>query len=1089
MSLPVILVRVGSDTVPLVAGVDGAGNTVGYNMVDQKLVPFAVADVDGVVNIDPAAVYFGVDLVENEQEMRMAAEHVRSLRRAPKLHPDERYHLMAHGASEPDHSCLPCGLHDAREDRAPSLHRVGWQDRDLVSLEEYAATFLANVEGDGDPYDFQHDPRLETIVRTLYALGLRDVGTILGAGTFGTAALLDDRTVIKITSDPSEVQAGSILKGKRLKHVARIYESWFIRGVRATTIIGQTDGGKYIKRRYPVGVLYSERVTPLPDSNSSSELTILVNHFKEQTHTYPHSLARLDRAAQREKLKNASLNLERTLRQQGVELRRVDMMDDVYLVDGVADALRELRDQGVYAIDVHAGNVGYVDSDSGGIQYKVFDIGSSSPPARPKARVIDDERVPEQLELPGMFDEGVGAAEWIGEGSDELEKLRPRRLAREGRRNEIPPEISQLLPDLVKVAQKEYDDWKQDETGYDEEVGGGGICHLIADKFVDLFSARGVTCTTVSSNFEVHVYTVLRLTSGVWEVDIRPYVYERGGGYTWTKIPDVNFDASDITVNRLSPFPRDFKNFVDAEYQDDDEPDEEDEASEASTPFPVDTILRHRRSGKLYRVASAPYEAANGRQYQSIVGQRDGSDFGPSRTVELGSGEYVRHEEEGVGAAEEIGSDYSPNPTIVDAGAEEETSSTWYHLTGRSKFTLDPKFTPADNALAIEDRSGRPGIYLGRSVETWVNGFGYWRPFVVEIKVDPSVTSEPGVRGRWGDEMFVPASSFDKLTIQRVIPLDAYAREEFGEPGWIESSLGVEFDTGDPVQKKYKGYRYPGPDVRAMPSADVARLKTQLRQVKGGGAEEAPKTHRYAPQGAKFTPIETLATGEPFVTGYTEVRPQLMKHRDRVPSVETIRLCSIFAISTIRVQIDVAERRFDCLKELWGDRPGAEFEPWDLEAVKSCFQGMQNGMGDTVLNVSAWAPTVHNAIGKKKLKDRALRRYLAVDSKLPHGLGMAKLSFTLALLGHDTVCLDSRLLDRMFGADGVKIAGRWDKRPDGTLSEEHLKAYEAAEDAFLKGNAFYDPQDVVGRARCQWKSWEVVGGKPAAHHSWLDVVR
>lgn len=940
MSFPVVLVRVGSDTVPLVAGVDGSGNIVGYDLVDQRLVPFAVADVDGVVNVDPAAVYFGVDLVENEQEMRMAAEHMNALRRAPELHPDERYHLMAHGADEPDHSCFPCGLHDAQEDRVPSLHRVGWHDRDLISLEEYAATFLANVEGDGDPYDFQHDPRLETIVRTLYALGLRDVGTILGAGTFGTAALLDDRTVIKITSDPSEVQAGSILKGKRLKHVARIYESWFIRGVRATTIIGQTDGGKYIKRRYPVGVLYSERVTPLPDSNSSSELTILVNHFKEQTHTYPHSLARLDRAAQREKLKNASLNLERTLRQQGVELRRVDMMDDVYLVEGVADALRELRDHGVYAIDVHAGNVGYVDSDSGGIQYKVFDIGSSSPPARPKAKVIDDERVPEQLDLPGMFDEGVGAAEWIGEGSDELE-------------------------------------------------------------------------TKASSN----------------------------------------------------------------------------ETPEASTPFPVDTILRHRRSGKLYRVASAPYEAANGRQYQSIVGQRDGSDFGPSRTVELGSGEYVRHEEEGVGAAEEIGSDYSPNPTIVDAGAEEETSSTWYHLTGRSKFTLDPKFTPADNALAIEDRSGRPGIYLGRSVETWVNGFGYWRPFVVEIKVDPSVTSEPGVRGRWGDEMFVPASSFDKLTIQRVIPLDAYAREEFGEPGWIESSLGVEFDTGDPVQKKYKGYRYPGPDVRAMPSADVARLKTQLRQVKGGGAEEAPKTHRYAPQGAKFTPIETLATGEPFVTGYTEVRPQLMKHRDRVPTVETIRLCSIFAISTIRVQIDVAERRFDCLKELWGDHPGSEFEPWDLEAVKSCFQGMQNGMGDTVLNVSAWAPTVHNAIGKKKLKDRALRRYLAVENKLPHGLGLAKVSFTLALLGMDTICLDSRLLDRMFGADGVKVANRWAKRPDGTISEEHLKAYEAVEDAFLKGNKFYDPTDVVGRARAQWLGWESCGGRPATHSVWLEVVR
>ncbi len=170
-------------------------------------------------------------------------------------------------------------------------------------------------------------------------------------------------------------------------------------------------------------------------------------------------------------------------------------------------------------------------------------------------------------------------------------------------------------------------------------------------------------------------------------------------------------------------------------------------------------------------------------------------------------------------------------------------ATTWYHLTDRAKFTLDPKFKPADNAVAIEDRSGHPGIYLGRSVESWVNGFGYWRPFVVEFTVDPSVTSDPGVHGRYGGEMFVPASSFDKLTIQRVIPIDAYAREEYGEPGWIEDSLGTEFDTGEPIvqrgrpgwaeaQQKYRGYRYPGPDVRRMPPADVARLKKQLRQVK-----------------------------------------------------------------------------------------------------------------------------------------------------------------------------------------------------------------------------------------------------------------
>lgn len=167
-------------------------------------------------------------------------------------------------------------------------------------------------------------------------------------------------------------------------------------------------------------------------------------------------------------------------------------------------------------------------------------------------------------------------------------------------------------------------------------------------------------------------------------------------------------------------------------------------------------------------------------------------------------------------------------------------SSAWYHLTDRAKFKLDPKFTPADNSVAIVDRSGN----LGQSVEKWVNGYNYWRPFVVEVKVDESVTKDPGVHGRYGGEMFVPATSFDKLKVERVIPIDAYCRENYHEFGWIEDDLGVMFDTGEPIpkegtpeyaeaKKKLHGYHYPGPDVRSMPSAEASKLKKDLHRVKG----------------------------------------------------------------------------------------------------------------------------------------------------------------------------------------------------------------------------------------------------------------
>jgi hypothetical protein len=164
----------------------------------------------------------------------------------------------------------------------------------------------------------------------------------------------------------------------------------------------------------------------------------------------------------------------------------------------------------------------------------------------------------------------------------------------------------------------------------------------------------------------------------------------------------------------------------------------------------------------------------------------------------------------------------------------------WYHLTNRPKFKLDKRYAPNNNAITIEDRSGCPGIYLGQSIERWVNGYGYWRPFVVEFLVDPSVMHDDGVHGRFGGEMFVPASSFGKLTIRRVIPIDAHCREEFGCYGWIESALLQEFDTGKSIDPRSvhkhrfydengrRNYRYEGPDVRDMPLAETRRLAKQL---------------------------------------------------------------------------------------------------------------------------------------------------------------------------------------------------------------------------------------------------------------------
>jgi hypothetical protein len=140
---------------------------------------------------------------------------------------------------------------------------------------------------------------------------------------------------------------------------------------------------------------------------------------------------------------------------------------------------------------------------------------------------------------------------------------------------------------------------------------------------------------------------------------------------------------------------------------------------------------------------------------------------------------------------------------------------TFYHLTDRRKFKLDPKKVPADNALSINQRT-RPGLYVAPgSVESWWNGQQYHRPYVAEVKVPKGVAQEE----RWGGERFIPGEQMHQAEVSRVIPVDAHVREKYGLHGWVEEHHGTEFDTGAAIPDEWqgytqRGYRYEGPDVR-----------------------------------------------------------------------------------------------------------------------------------------------------------------------------------------------------------------------------------------------------------------------------------
>ena len=300
-----------------------------------------------------------------------------------------------------------------------------------------------------------------------------------------------------------------------------------------------------------------------------------------------------------------------------------------------------------------------------------------------------------------------------------------------------------------------------------------------------------------------------------------------------------------------------------------------------------------------------------------------------------------------------------------------------------------------------------------------------------------------------------------------------------------DAPLFVGIESGDLVGISVPGgesFTLEPQDVIAAVSGDPAAVfwglevdwvEAYLRKV-----AEARHAPLLPPPRGPFRPARPAAVGLP--VGHAPPSPS-PGARASTPSA-----CpDSFAVSTVRTSIEQAEKSFNCFVELYQAR-GRELP--DIADIKNCFRGLQNTKSRMFYEVAEYAPVIQDAI-VAGLRDRELRRFLVRETDLPVGLGVTKMSFTLALLGHDCVCLDARLLGRMFGSaqKGVEVENGWGKTGKH-VSELSLRRYEKAEDAFLAQNPFYDAADPIGRARAQWMSWESVGKQAATHSVWLNVV-
>lgn len=150
------------------------------------------------------------------------------------------------------------------------------------------------------------------------------------------------------------------------------------------------------------------------------------------------------------------------------------------------------------------------------------------------------------------------------------------------------------------------------------------------------------------------------------------------------------------------------------------------------------------------------------------------------------------------------------------------TAATYYHITDRPDFTLDPTHRPQNNTTLGGDME--PGVFMTQHAEPWLNGYGYWRPYVAEIEAPDDLSTRPGVVSQgYSGEVYAPASTYPEMKVNRVIPVDAYGREQYGTSGWIEDANGRDFQTGEPLAPQvgniptHPGYRYPGTAMDQSP--------------------------------------------------------------------------------------------------------------------------------------------------------------------------------------------------------------------------------------------------------------------------------
>ena len=99
------------------------------------------------------------------------------------------------------------------------------------------------------------------------------------------------------------------------------------------------------------------------------------------------------------------------------------------------------------------------------------------------------------------------------------------------------------------AAQKIYDEWIQDENGFNEKVELGGICDLINNEIQIILKAAGFIVSKGEELGTNHVFSYAEKDLELYVINIPSNVYETGAGRKWIKKPNLKFKTDDIVFH------------------------------------------------------------------------------------------------------------------------------------------------------------------------------------------------------------------------------------------------------------------------------------------------------------------------------------------------------------------------------------------------------------------------------------------------------------------------------------------------------------------------------------------------------------